>query len=96
MTDLYTPDVEVPITELRANLSEWVGRAREGEDVTITDRGTPVARLVGLDETSSTLERLVADGVIARPRAPKPDLDPNAKLPRAKRSASDIVIEQRG
>lgn len=33
---------------LRAELAGWIGRVREGEDVVVTDRGTPVARLVAV------------------------------------------------
>ncbi|MHB8294827.1 MAG: type II toxin-antitoxin system Phd/YefM family antitoxin [Acidimicrobiales bacterium] len=31
---------------MRAELSSWVDRARAGEEVVITERGTPVARLL--------------------------------------------------
>jgi prevent-host-death family protein len=60
--------MDVAITELRAHLSEWLERVREGTELVITDRGVPVARLLGLTATA-TLERLTADGVIARPLA---------------------------
>ena len=57
--------MDVAVTELRAHLSDWLERARSGSEVVITDRGVPVARLVGLD-TAATLERLTAEGVIGR------------------------------
>jgi len=40
--------MDVAITDLRAHLSDWLERAREGTEVIITDRGLPVARLLGL------------------------------------------------
>lgn len=39
----------VSIGLLKARLSEYLRRARAGEDVVVTDRGRPVARLVGLE-----------------------------------------------
>ena len=44
--------MDVAVTDLRAHLSEWLDRVREGDEVVITDRGVPVARLVGLTTTA--------------------------------------------
>src|ERR1039458_8019004 len=38
--------MDVAISTLRAELSTWIERARSGEEVVVTDRGTPVARLL--------------------------------------------------
>jgi prevent-host-death family protein len=48
---VYTCSVDVAVTELRAHLSRWIEAARDGNDIVITDRGTPVARIVALDST---------------------------------------------
>jgi prevent-host-death family protein len=40
--------VGVSVEELRADLRRWVHRARDGEEVVITDEGTPIARMTGL------------------------------------------------
>ena len=40
------------VAELKARLSEYLAAARRGEDVVVTDRGRPVARLTRV--TSST------------------------------------------
>lgn len=53
--------MEVGVRELKAKLSEYLGRAAAGEQVIVTDRGTPVARLVGLDEGSG-LQRGIDEG----------------------------------
>jgi len=72
--------MEVGIRELRNQLSKWVARVREGEEVVITDRGKPVARLVPA-HGESHYERLVREGrIIPAPSEkrykPKPvDLD---------------------
>jgi prevent-host-death family protein len=43
---MYTEVVNVSITELRAHLSEWLEQARAGEEIIVTDRGVPIARLL--------------------------------------------------
>jgi prevent-host-death family protein len=86
--------MDVAVTELRAHLSEWLEQARSGNEVVITDRGVPVARLVGL-ETASTLERLVAEGVIGRPVAAQRPIASGRSRPRPRRAVSDLVGDQR-
>jgi prevent-host-death family protein len=57
----------VSITELKARLSEYVREVRRGGEVQILDRGTPVARLVGLAVSTGGEGRrrqLVRDGVL--------------------------------
>lgn len=44
----------ISIKELHERTGEWVRRAAESEEITVTDRGTPVARLtpmIALHET---------------------------------------------
>jgi len=62
---LYANVMDVTVSNLRAHLSEWVGRARSGEEILVTDRGVPVARLLGVD-AAPLLERLTAEGVNGR------------------------------
>ena len=84
--------MDVAVSELRAHLSEYLDRAREGTEVVITDRGVPIARLLGLTATA-TLERLAADGVIARAAAPRPRASGQPR-PRSAAVAA-IVSDQR-
>ena len=83
------------VTELRARLSVWLDMVRHGEEVVITDRGLPVARLLGLESTA-TLERLTDEGVIARPASAKRPRASGRKRPRPRQPVADIVSEQRG
>ncbi len=92
---LYTTGMDVAVTDLRAHLSEWLERAREGAEVIITDRGLPVARLLGLD-TTTAIERLTTDGVIARPRQSVRPVASGRSRPRPHRSVANIISEQRG
>ncbi len=62
--------MEVGVRELKAKLSEYVGRAAAGESVIVTDRGRPVARLVGLD-TAAPLTKGIDEGWIEPPRRSK-------------------------
>jgi prevent-host-death family protein len=92
--EVYTWIMDVAITELRANLSIWLDQARSGHEVVITDRGVPVARLLGLT-TTATLERLTAEGVISRPRSAQRPAATGRPRPRPRRPLSDIVSEDR-
>ena len=55
--------MELTVTELRKSLTKALEAAKDGEDVVITERGVPVARLSGV-ESSSLLAKLEADGVL--------------------------------
>jgi prevent-host-death family protein len=84
--------VEVGIRELRAGLSRWLARVRAGEELIVTDRGSPVARVTPIDQSSS-FDRLVAAGLVtpARPRADRR----SPKPVRAGSVVSDLVADQR-
>jgi prevent-host-death family protein len=86
--------VEVAVSALRAQLGKWVGRARAGEEIVVTDRGVPVARLLGLDSTS-VIERLTDEGLVSRPaRAQRPRATKRRRV-RARGSVSGLVGAQR-
>ena len=58
--------MNVGIRELKARLSEHVARASRGERIIVTDRGKPVAQLIGLEEESA-LDRGIEEGWITPP-----------------------------
>lgn len=60
------------IAELKARLSEFLSIVRGGDDVIVTDRGRPVARLTALNAggEDARLEALVRSGVVRPPRRP--------------------------
>ena len=66
---MYIWDTDVAISTLRAELSTWIERARSGQEVVVTDRGTPVARLLAVD-TALLLDQLIASGVLSEQAAP--------------------------
>jgi prevent-host-death family protein len=91
---LYTTGMDVPVTELRAHLSDCLERVRGGEEIIVTDRGVPVARLLGMSATA-TLQRLAADGVIGRDVSARRPVATGRVRPRPRRPVSDIISEQR-
>jgi len=86
--------MDVSVTELRAHLSEWLERVRGGDEVVVTSRGLPVARLLGISATA-TLQRLAANGVISRDGSARRPKASGRERPRARRPVSDIVADQR-
>jgi len=86
--------MDVAVSTLRAELSSWIDRVRSGTEVVVTDRGTPVARLVPVD-SAPLLEDLAARGVIsAPPRAERPSAR-TAERVTARGPVADLVGEQR-
>ena len=91
---LYSSGMDVAVTELRAHLGRWIDAARDGNDIVITDRGMPVARIVALDSTP-VIDRLTAQGVISRPTTSTRPVAGDRHRPTPKRPVADIVGEQR-
>lgn len=86
--------MDVAVSTLRAHLGDWIDRAKAGEDILVTDRGKPVARLIGLS-TTPTLERLVEEGVIGRaPTNARPSAVHHGRVP-VQCSVADLVSDQR-
>lgn len=82
---------EAGVRELRNHLSRYLARVKAGEELTVTDRGRAIARLVPVDRPRP-LDRLIAEGVV-EPAA-------GARRRPARRIAvaepvSDLVAEQR-
>ncbi len=59
----------VSIAELKARLSEHLRRVKSGDEIVITDRGAPVARIVPLDaaERRATRRDRLATAGLLRP-----------------------------
>lgn len=86
--------MDVAVTDLRARLSHWLAEARSGREVIVTERGVPVARLRGMG-TADTIERLTAEGLIARPEVASRPVATGRPRPRPRRPVSDVVGRQR-
>ncbi len=84
--------MEVGVRELKAKLSEYLGRAAAGGQVVVTDRGTPIARIVSFS-AGSAVERGIEEGWIEPAR--RPHLEPVTRH-RSTRSVLDVLDEDRG
>ena len=84
--------MDVGVRELKAKLSEYLGHAASGQRVTVTDRGQPIAQIVGLEEYSS-VERGISEGWIEPARLTQ--LEPLDPVP-ASRRVQDVLDEDRG
>ncbi len=60
------------VTELKASLSETLARVKAGEEVLVTERGKPIAKIVPLSAAApeAATAELVRSGVLAAPRRP--------------------------
>lgn len=82
---------EVGIRELRDNLSRYLDRIQQGEEVVVTDRGRAIARVLPVSG-ERTIDRLIREGKVA------PASTRERSLPKrvaAKKSVSPLVGEQR-
>lgn len=86
--------MDVAISALRAGLSSWIERAQAGEEIIVTDRGTPVVRLLAVD-TAPLLDQLIQRGVLSRPRLAERPAARGASRERASGPVADLVSEQR-
>lgn len=86
----------VKISELKAKLSAHLGYVKNGEEVLIFDRNTPVARLVPAeptDEYDEDTRRLIAKGILTPPKVQRP-LGYRLPKPAGKRCISQEVMDQ--
>jgi antitoxin (DNA-binding transcriptional repressor) of toxin-antitoxin stability system len=62
------------ISELKAKLSAHIQYVKNGEEVLILDRNTPVARLVAVgpvEDEDARMRRLIARGIVTPPKVPR-------------------------
>ncbi len=91
--EVATSRSEVGIRELKNSLSKYIDRVREGEEVVVTDRGRPVARLCALDKPQDRLAELVTAGIVRAPVS-RQRHRPKRRI-KTKAPVSDLVADQR-
>ncbi|MGE0879637.1 MAG: type II toxin-antitoxin system Phd/YefM family antitoxin [Acidimicrobiia bacterium] len=84
--------MEAGIKELRDHLSRYLDAVRDGQEVTVTDHGRAVARLVPLNQPR-TIDRLIAEGLVTAAATPK--RPSSRRRVKASGTVSDLVAEQR-
>lgn len=82
--------MDVPVSTFRSQLKHWIERVGTGEEVIITERGVPVARLTGVDgaDLIASLER---DGLLAPPDGERPAAPTSEGRPSTGQTVSDLV-----
>jgi prevent-host-death family protein len=85
--------VYVGVRELRENLRAYLQRAKEGDEIVVTERGKAVARISAAGR-GTTLERLIAEGRARPATRPKTPID-SSKLARARGSVVDLMLEDK-
>jgi prevent-host-death family protein len=78
----------IGLSELRGELGKIVDRAAGGEEILITERGRPVARLVPVE---SRLEELIRSGKVRLPTRPLVTLEELGEPIKARGSVSDLI-----
>ena len=86
--------MDVAVTDFRAHLRHWLDQVRDGEEVVVTERGIPVAKIIGL-ETTVIIESLVQQGKISKPSSPNRPVATGRARQRSRQSVSEVVSEQR-
>lgn len=86
--------VAVGIRELKDKVSSILNRVEEGEEITVTRNGRPVARIVSAN-TPPHLSALIADGSVRAPGTPRYLPFKPPKLRGSGKSAADYVSESR-
>ncbi len=84
------------ISELKAKLSAHIQFVKNGEEVLIFDRNTPVARLVApgvVEDEDARMRRLIAKGIVAAPRDPQ-NMAGFLPVPAGDRVISQEVMDQ--
>jgi len=83
--------MDVGVRELRNNLSRYLERVRDGEEVIVTERGRAIARVLPIGEERA-LDRLIAAGLVTPARRQK---RPAGRPISARGTVSDLVADQR-
>ena len=82
----------VGVRDFRDHLSRHLETIKNGGEITVTEHGRPVARVVPYEEPTR-IERMIAEGKISLPTKPKSP--PPEPIPNPGKPLSEIVIEMR-
>jgi prevent-host-death family protein len=83
---------QVGIRELRDHLSRYLGEVDAGNEVVVTERGRPVARIIKASGSSS-MDELIAAGVVTPPEI-EMDASSFGRI-RARGDIMEFVFQQR-
>lgn len=84
-------EYEVGVRDLHDRLSEHLDRVEQGDDVVVTRRGRPIARLSAVGR-EDPLAELIRQGLVTPPLRPR---EPRRPSVAARGTVSDLIDEQR-
>ncbi|TGK81767.1 type II toxin-antitoxin system prevent-host-death family antitoxin [Leptospira noumeaensis] len=91
--------IYVGVRDLKAKLSEYLDKARLGNEVIVTDHGKPIARLIKEpSKQKTTIEKmylLAEKGIIQLPSKDKQSKSPTPLKTKSKMKASEILLNDR-
>ncbi|MDF3822651.1 type II toxin-antitoxin system prevent-host-death family antitoxin [Leptospira sp. 96542] len=91
--------IYVGVRDLKAKLSEYLDKARLGDEVIVTDHGKPIARLIKEPiKQKSTIDKmylLAEKGLIQLPSKGKKNKTNTPLNTKSKMTASDILLNDR-
>lgn len=88
--------ISVGVAELKAKLSHFLARVRNGSEVLVTDHGRPVARIVPVTDPEAEIDELERAGLIRRGTGELPKNFFDRPLPRISGPPlSQTIIEER-
>jgi antitoxin (DNA-binding transcriptional repressor) of toxin-antitoxin stability system len=86
------------IKDIKNNLSRYLARVKSGEEILVTERGRPIARIIRengkTNEIRQALGPLIEKGLIAMPTQPI-NKEPPPRIKAAGKSTSEMVAEDR-
>lgn len=85
----------VNIRELKSRLSHYLRLAKAGESVEITERGTPIGRIIpAILPVQDRIEAMVQSGLLLWSKRTLKPMAPVARV-LGKRTVADLLIEDR-
>lgn len=91
---MYSSGVDVGATTLRAELKHYLDMVRDGEEIVITERNVPIARITPID-SASTIDELTRQGLIALPARSTRRRARGETRAKATAPVADLVSDQR-
>jgi len=91
---------QAAVSQLKASISEYLARVKAGEEILVTDRGAPIAKIIPLrrsdDIISSRMARLERSGLARVGKGEAPEALWNALGPRDSAGAAlAVLLEER-
>jgi prevent-host-death family protein len=88
--------MDVGVRELKAHLSEYLAHVRDGEQVVVTSRGRPVARIepMGLERLPAKMQALIRSGRMID-KGPPRYIPRSVRMTPGDKTSTDLVREQR-